>query len=205
MMSNRFPHVRHALALWQLMNENDSPAAVGSDLIVLATHGRNGVARWLHGSIAEELSRTAQLPTLFVPPTARGFVNQANGKFHLSRVLVPVDHSPPPVEALDTIQDFISPINEEGVAIELMHVGGTGPLVRRVSDGAIIPVTLRTGDVVSTILRAPDEQEADLIAMPTAGHCGLLDALHGSTTERVLRHALCPVLAVPAGRAPSAN
>jgi hypothetical protein len=105
-----------------------------SDLIVLATHGRNGVARRLHGSIAEELSRTAQLPTLFVPPTARCFVNQANGKFHLSRVLVQVDHSPPPVEALDTIQDFIRPINEEGVAIELMHVGGTGPLVRRVSD-----------------------------------------------------------------------
>ena len=206
------------------MNEDDPPSAVGnlgikvakivvesqdplrglirflakhpSDLIVLATHGR---AHWLHGSIAEELSRTAQLPTLFVPPTARGFVDQTNGNVHLSRVLVPVDHPPQPVQALDTIQDFISPMNEDGAAIELMHVGGIAPLVRRVSNGAVVPVVLRTGDVVSTILQAADEQQADLIAMPTAGHQGFLDALRGSTTECVLRHAPCPVLAVPAG------
>jgi hypothetical protein len=61
-------------------------------------------------------------------------------------------------------------------------------------------ILTRTGDVVSTILKAADEQQADLIAMPTAGHHGFLDAVRGSTTERVLRHAPCPVLAVPAGR-----
>jgi nucleotide-binding universal stress UspA family protein len=32
--------------------------------------------------------------------------------------------------------------------------------------------------------------------MPTAGHHGVLDALRGSTTERVIRHAPCPVLAL---------
>jgi nucleotide-binding universal stress UspA family protein len=222
-----FPHIRYALALWGLMNENDPPAAVSklgisvakvglgpqdplrgltrflaehpSDLIVLATHGRDGIAHWLHGSIAEELSRAARLPTLFVPPTARGFVDQSNGNVRLSRVLVPVDHAPPPVEALDTIRNFIAPMNEEGAAIELMHVGGTAPQVRRVSDGSASPVVLRTGEVVSTILQAAEEPRADLIAMPTAGHQGFLDGLRGSTTERVLRHAPCPVLAVPAG------
>jgi hypothetical protein len=112
---------------------------------------------------------------------------------------VPIDHSPQLVQALDTIQNFIAPMNEEGAAIELMHVGGIAPLVRRMSDGAIVPVALRTGDVMSTILQAAEEQQADLIAMPTAGHQGFLDVLRGSTTERVLRHAPCPVLAVPAG------
>ena len=97
---------------------------------------------WLHGSIAEELSRAARLPTLFVPSTARGFVDQSNGNVHLSRVLVPIDHSPQPLQALDILQNFIAP-------------------------------------------------------MPTAGHQGFLDALRGSTTERALRHAPCPVLAVP--------
>jgi hypothetical protein len=81
-------------------------------------------------------------------------------------VLVPVDHSPPPVEALGTIREFLKPMNEQGATIELPHVGGSGPLVRCVSDGAIVPVALRTGDVVSTILKAADEQQADLIAMP---------------------------------------
>jgi nucleotide-binding universal stress UspA family protein len=44
------------------------------------------------------------------------------------------------------------------------------------------------------------ELDVDLIAMPTAGHHGVLDALRGSTTERVIRHAPCPVLALAARR-----
>ena len=45
--------------------------------------------------------------------------------------------------------------------------------------------------------RAADEIKADLIVMPTAGRAGVFDALRGSTTERVLRRAPCPLLAVP--------
>ena len=44
------------------------------------------------------------------------------------------------------------------------------------------------------------ELGCDLIVMPTEGHQGILDMLRGSTTERVLRRAPCPVLAVPAAR-----
>jgi nucleotide-binding universal stress UspA family protein len=33
--------------------------------------------------------------------------------------------------------------------------------------------------------------------MATQGHHGVLDALRGSVTERVLRRAPCPLLAVP--------
>jgi nucleotide-binding universal stress UspA family protein len=170
-----------------------------SDLIILATHGRDGVAHWLHGSIAEELSRTARLPTLFVAPTALGFVDRVHGKFHLSRVLVPVDHSPPAAKALGIIREFIKPMDEQGATIELMHVGATGPLIRSGAEEGIVPVALQTGDVVSTILKAAVARQASLIAMPTAGHHGFLDAVRGSTTERVLRHAPCPVLAVPVG------
>jgi nucleotide-binding universal stress UspA family protein len=57
---------------------------------------------------------------------------------------------------------------------------------------------VRTGDVVSTILEVAAEEKANLIAMPTGGHHGFLDAMRGSITERVLRHAPCPVFAVPA-------
>ena len=52
--------------------------------------------------------------------------------------------------------------------------------------------------MVSIILQTAEEQQADLIAMPTAGHHGFLDAMRGSTTERVVRHAPRPVLSVPA-------
>ena len=56
---------------------------------------------------------------------------------------------------------------------------------------------VQSGQPVETILRAATERNADLIVMATAGRQGFLDALRGSTTERVLRHAPCPVLAVP--------
>ena len=222
-----FPHVRQLLARWSLMNESDPSEAVGklgikvakiglkphdppgallhflkehpSDLIVLSTHGRDGVAHWLRGSIAEELSRAVKLSTLFVPPAARGFVDQNTGKINLSQVLVPVDHSPSPAAALGAISEFVNSTMEQEAKIELLHIGESVPLIRSISDGAIVPVALRTGDVVGTILKAAEAQQADLIAMPTAGHQGFLDAVRGSTSERVLRHAPCPVLTIPAG------
>jgi nucleotide-binding universal stress UspA family protein len=222
-----FPHVQHALEQWHLLEAKAAPAEVAdklgitvakiglvrqdplrgllhfldqrpTDLLVLATHGRDGLARWLQGSIAEKLSRAAQLPTLFLPPTACGFVEQSNGDLHLSQVLVPVDHSPPPSQALRAIEAFTGLMNAQGATIELMHVGETAPPIRRSADGALVPVTKRTGDLVSTILEAAEEQQADLIAMPTAGQHGFLDAVRGSTTERIIRHAPCPVLSVPA-------
>jgi nucleotide-binding universal stress UspA family protein len=58
---------------------------------------------------------------------------------------------------------------------------------------------IRHGNIVKTIIDAALEYDVDLIVMPTAGHHGILDALRGSTTERVLRHAPCPVYAVPVG------
>jgi nucleotide-binding universal stress UspA family protein len=52
--------------------------------------------------------------------------------------------------------------------------------------------------VVDHLLRTALEEEADLIVMATAGHDGFLDAIRGSTTERVLHGTRCPLLAVPA-------
>jgi nucleotide-binding universal stress UspA family protein len=56
----------------------------------------------------------------------------------------------------------------------------------------------RDGEVVETILALAGECAADLIVMATAGRQGFLDALRGSTTERVLRGGAVPLLAVPA-------
>jgi len=39
-------------------------------LIVVGTHGRNGVTRWLLGSVAEGVMRHAACPVLVVPPNA---------------------------------------------------------------------------------------------------------------------------------------
>jgi nucleotide-binding universal stress UspA family protein len=224
-----FPHVRHVLANWGLLDKRESPAAIyaklgvkvvkaemmpmrtvdgvlhflhdhPADLIVLATEARQGVARWLHGSVAEALSRTAMTPTLFVPGKARHFVDPISGKLHLRRVLIPVDHAPRPTAAVAAMMGFAHRLAGMAAEERLLHVGHKPPPVQSQAEpNRPLPVTLSQGDVVDAIVTAANEWPADLIGMPTAGHHGFLDALRGSTTERVLRQAPCPMLAVPAG------
>ena len=54
------------------------------------------------------------------------------------------------------------------------------------------------GDPVEWILAAGADFDVDLIVMTTEGHTSLFDLLRGSTTERVVRGARCPLLAIPA-------
>jgi len=44
----------------------DFAASHGVDLIVIATHGRSGVSRWVWGSIADRILRSACVPVLMV-------------------------------------------------------------------------------------------------------------------------------------------
>lgn len=39
----------------------------GVDMIVIASHGRTGMTRWLLGSIAEKIARTTTVPVVIVP------------------------------------------------------------------------------------------------------------------------------------------
>jgi nucleotide-binding universal stress UspA family protein len=194
-----FPHaVRFKLqeptrAIVNFLSEDES------ELVVIATHGRDGVSHWLQGSMAEAVFRRSAIPTLFIAPGARGFVDQVSGDVKLRRALVPVDFSPPADRTVDIIQRFGQLLTGATIAVDLLHVGEAPPPVHAASSNApaLPPVMLRSGHVVQSIVEAAIELDADIIAMPTAGHHGVLDALRGSTTERVIRHAPCPVLALP--------
>ena len=63
---------------------------------------------------------------------------------------------------------------------------------RRTKDDA------KAGDVIETIVATARGTRADLIVMTTDGRNGFLDALRGTHSERVLRAAPCPLLAIPA-------
>jgi nucleotide-binding universal stress UspA family protein len=223
-----FPAVRRTLADWGLLEQGSSPRAVfdelgvrlakfrvhdrdavrailrfldehPSDVIVLATHGREGLPRWLHGSVAEPVARDAHTDTLFIPQGARGFVAPGNGAVTLRRILLPVDRRPG--HALNAAARMARLLAGERVALELLYVGDASGMPSLQVDEApwsTIERTIRSGDVVAQILAAAEQGAADLIVMATEGHQGFLDAIRGSTTERVLRQAPCPVLAVPA-------
>ncbi|MCS6774784.1 MAG: universal stress protein [Anaerolineae bacterium] len=42
----------------------------GADLIVMTTHGRTGMERWLLGSVAERVVRGAKMPVMLIRPNA---------------------------------------------------------------------------------------------------------------------------------------
>jgi nucleotide-binding universal stress UspA family protein len=164
------------------------------DLVVLATHGRDGLDHWLKGSVAETVFRRSAIPTLFIPPSARGFVDQVTGDFRLRRVLVPVDHSPMPYRAIEAARQFPKRLTGADITMHLLHIGSSPPRLDESKD----QIVFRHGNVVQSILDVATEYDVDFICMPTAGQHGVLDALRGSTTQRVLRHAPCPLLAISA-------
>jgi nucleotide-binding universal stress UspA family protein len=167
------------------------------DLVVLATRGRHGLPLWLKPSIAQAIARRTSAMTLFVPSGCRGIVS-LDGVIRLRRILLPVDHQPDPQEAVIRAVRAAEAFADDIVEIVMLHVNGSAlPQIHRPESQACSWKELRRkGDVAPTILDVA--RNVDLIVMATEGRHGVVDAMRGSVTERVVRGAPCPVLAVPA-------
>jgi nucleotide-binding universal stress UspA family protein len=59
-----------------------------------------------------------------------------------------------------------------------------------------VKTKVRVGNPYFEIVEEAKRRNVDLIAIGTRGRAGLLHALIGSTAERVVRHASCPVMVV---------
>jgi nucleotide-binding universal stress UspA family protein len=229
---SRFPPVRETLERWGLLEAGSPRSAVfdqlrvrvrkvslrrrspflataaflneqASDLIVLATEGREGPSRWIDRSDAEAIARWSHTMTLFVPSLAkRAIVSLETGDVNLRNILVPVDREPDCAAALEFARRAAEVLGDEEkqVVITVLHVGDARAPALSLQDGPkwTWQTENRPGEVVAEILSAADRHAADLIVMATAGHDSVLDALRGSITEQVLRRAPCPLLAVPA-------
>ena len=169
------------------------------DLMVLATHQHDGYERWTRQQVAEPLARKAAGMTLFVPYGTQGFVSPDTGDVRLASILLPIDHLVDPTTAIMSAATLAETLGCGEAEATLLHVGdrASAPQIRLPEIGALKWRAMhRSGNVEDEILKAAQDYHADLIVMPTQGHHGFLDALRGSTTERIVRHAACPVLAV---------
>ena len=174
---------------------NDHP----TDMIVFATRGRAGALKWIKGSTAEHVSRRSETVSLFVPGKGRGFVSLANGSLNLQRILVPVAHKPSPQPAIQFAARAARIVGGK-VEVTLLHVGDAADVPRvTLPDvpGVEWATEVREGDASRQILAAAERISANEIIMTTDGRDVLIDALRGSHTERVIRRASCPVLALP--------
>jgi nucleotide-binding universal stress UspA family protein len=202
-------------------------------LIVLTTHGRSGLGRWLYGSVADGVLRRAPVPVLLVPATCEH--RWPGGRPR--RLLVPLDGSAYAEEALAPAAQLA---RAAGAELRLLRVAELPLHPRRPGsimagyDSDSTPELTRTKEylgavaarlrarglevTVRTDVGAPGEvigehahvAGTDLLVMATHGHTGLARLLLGSVAAGALQRANRPTLLVrpeairTAGTPPSA-
>jgi nucleotide-binding universal stress UspA family protein len=187
-------------------------AVVKPDLIVMGTHGRRGVERWFMGSTTEKLLRHSPVPLVTIGAAGEKVLNTARFR----KILVTTDFSDGTPDALAYA---FSVAQENESQVTLLHVLHDVPgdfsgkyrnsLVnglRKQLDEMVpaearnwcdIVTRIETGIPYRIILRTIEDERPDLLVMNIHGK-GMLDrALLGSTAERVVRAASCPVMMIP--------
>lgn len=196
-----------------------------SDLVVVGTHGRQGISHVFLGSIAEEVIRAAPCPVLTVHGLRPIDLNEGDRlKDFPHTIVVPFDFSPCAVAAWDyavrlargchgslTILHVMEPTSY-GLDFTLTHLGAdrrrrqriTTDLAGIVARGQAQEVIARAaiqegGRPCEGILDYARNTDTDLIVMGTHGRRGLSHAMTGSVAEAVVRQASCPVITVRSG------
>ena len=172
------------------------------DLIVLAVHQHQGRMRWLHKSVGEPIARGSGQMTLFLPHGVEGFVSRQDGSVSLRNILIPITTKPRPQPSVEAAVRLIGNLQLPAGTATLLHVGpaGDAPAVRIPEDtGWTWTRVTREGEPAEVILQTAGSVAADLIIMTTDGPEGFLDGLRGTTSERVLRKARCPIANLPVG------
>jgi nucleotide-binding universal stress UspA family protein len=193
------------------------------DLVIAATRGRSGLKRLILGSVTERLMRVLSCPLLVVRSPEHEFVNPINQQIRLKKILVGCDFSPDSdlafQHALSLAQEFEAslhlahviepsvykdlsgPDNTLGEEIQQgLHERLTKKLIDMVPEEArnwCTPTTcILEGQPYEELGRYAKSEDMDMIVLGVRGH-GLVKTLFlGSTTDRVIRQAPCPVLSV---------
>jgi nucleotide-binding universal stress UspA family protein len=199
-----------------------------SDLIVMGTNGRSGLARAILGSVTERVVRQASIPVLTIPPSAE--LPESDALMPFDPILCASDFSPASGQALDLA---IVMGQEADARVILFHALPPPPV-----DGGIAPVPFPTsggidwserridalarlkrglpadavfrcrpelavaeGHAAEAILETAYREDVKLIVMGVQSRGALDRLIFGSTTRRVMQAAACPVLSIRADRA----
>jgi len=200
----------------------DVADAQDADLIAMTTHGRSGIEKWMLGSVADRVVRSAQQPVFLVRPQ-----KDQTPATSIRRILVPLDGSRLAEEALleasvlakdnqseifllqsvefpeywgeeyagmHAMPSMISTEEQEAAAKDyLLQVGK-----RLTSEGFSAQIIVTTGHAASAISDVVADNDIDLIVMSTHGRSGLSRWVFGSVAEKVVRLAECPVMLIRA-------
>jgi nucleotide-binding universal stress UspA family protein len=180
------------------------------DTIVMPTRGRQGVQH-LVGSVTERVLRRAPMPVLALPPGAA-----SGARFPPEGILVAVDGSAPSAAA---VAAGVEAASRNDASLHLVHVveesllGGRFPgavdaeaesLIEAAVEGVpssfsgtVTPSVERASSAEQGLLNYAEANDIDLVVSGSSAGSGLRQHLIGSTTERLIRNASVPVMAVP--------
>jgi nucleotide-binding universal stress UspA family protein len=207
--------LEEGLAAQEICN---AAATTSTDLVVVGSHGRSGLPRWVHGSVAERVVRLSPVPVLTVHPSDRVTVDPAGPLF--PRVLAPTDFSEASRMGVDLATRVALAL---GGSLTLVHVcelptpayvtpsderetesHAKRELARILSEvRSVLPKAegaIRRGNPWAEIVAAAEQGGSDLVVMSTHGRRGWARAFLGSVAEKVVRLAPAMVLTVPAPR-----
>jgi nucleotide-binding universal stress UspA family protein len=185
-----------------------------ADLLVMTTHGRSSVRRWLLGSVAEQVVRLTDVPVLLVPSTSAGVWPAARPDGRAPWIVAPLDGTPLGEAALGSATMLarclhaevlilrvlrggggVRPTDECGTAAALEYLEGVADRLR--AQGVTVSISIERGAAAPTILAVGAEQRVDMIAMATHGRSTVGRAILGSAASAVLSGAPVPVLLAP--------
>ncbi len=203
-----------------LICEGDPPTVIvdiarekKADLIVLGTYGRKGLKRLLMGSVTSQVIVNSPVDVLVVKKPC----TECTGEYR--SILVPFDGSVSSQKALnracqlssidnaDVMALYVIPRYEEMVEFfrsesikksllqEAQKITDAAKRIASTS-GASIKVEILEGHPAEQIIETVKNLKNDLIVMGSYGWRGVNKAIIGSTAERVIIHASCPILVV---------
>jgi len=188
--------------------------AFGHDLVVMPTHGRDGLSRYLIGSVTEKVVRLSSVPVL----TAR-LREDDQVAFPYEDILVPTDGSAAATRAADHAFALAASLDATVHVLSVVNDIALGTDVRSTTtstdreaaareaiddvvalaeayDPAAVVEHVEQGATVETILEAVDANDIDAVVMGTTGRRGTERILLGSVAEKTVRSAPVPVLTV---------
>jgi nucleotide-binding universal stress UspA family protein len=184
-----------------------------ADLIALGTHGRKGLKRLLMGSVTSGVMIDSPCDVLVVKKPC----SECSGVY--SSILLPFDGSEFSKKALEKACQLSKTDNAEITVLyvipryeEMIGFLRTESIrknmmleAEKILDSArgiaarhaiAIKTETQEGQTDAEIIKAAVRLKTDIIIMGTYGWRGVNRAIMGSTTERVVIHAPCPILAV---------
>lgn len=180
------------------------------DLIVMGTHGRQGLDRLTVGSTTERVIRRARCAVLAIREPERDFIAPASPDepVRLRKILWCTDFSESSPRALEYALSLAFQYHAEITLLHVLEGSGADEQSQQAlerlrdvipddaRDWATVVPAVRTGRPYEEIIAHAAETQTDVIVMGVRGRNVLNLSLFGSTTHRVLQIGPCPVLVV---------